>query len=142
MATFTQAMDSIVSGLQAAYPTRVVTRERRKFKQFTASEVDAGLYVVNSKGATYSQDGRSASHQIQLVGLLRLTNPATDEQVEEAEFTLFGEVQSWVDTHNTTAQDCANAGFQINIVEFTQSPAEAKPANIAVIFVELERLTR
>lgn len=141
MASFTTSMDAIVSGLAALYPARVVTRERRKFKQFTAEEIDAGLFIVSSKGAIFAEDERSGVHQVEIVGMLRLDNPATDEQVEEAEFTLFGQLRAWVESHNTTAQDCSVDGFMLRITELIQSPAEAKPANIARIFVELERVT-
>jgi hypothetical protein len=140
--SFTTVMDAIVIGLQAAYPTRIVTRERRKWMQYTDAEAKAGLIVVNSRGATF--DDRSGVHQIQAVLVQRLTattpgEAVTSEQVEEAEFSLFDQFRTWVDTHNTTGQDCAVAGFMLDIREFTQPPAEAKQAATAVVFVELER---
>jgi hypothetical protein len=135
-------MNAIATELQIEYPTRVVTRERRKWMQYTDAEAVAGLIVVNSRGATYAARGGVHNIQIVLVQRLSAKTPGaavSTAQIEDAEFGLIDELKAWVDFHNTTGQDCTTDGFLLEIREFVTPPGEAKQAATAVVFVELER---
>jgi hypothetical protein len=142
--SYAEVMSAIESGLQAEYPARVVTRERRKWMQYTDAEAQSGLMVVSSKGAIFNSDYRIGTHQIQIV-LVRRVMPTvgdvvSDADIQDAEFELVQELADWIEKHNASSQDCADGGFLLELKEFTTPPAEAKRAGgTAVVFCELER---
>lgn len=97
------SLENLRAGLQAALPTRVVTRDLRDFAQHAQADLEAGvLTLISHRESGYANyRGREADLgklAIITVGQLKLPEDAQPSAVEDAEFAFAEEVKAFLQT--------------------------------------------
>ena len=106
---YAAAMERLTTQLAAAVPANTVTRTYREFTQFTDAELVTGVYTVISGGVRgygyeatpqfFDGPDQTALGQFHfsIVGQTRVSETATGEQIEAAEFALFAPLEAFAD---------------------------------------------
>lgn len=95
------ALENLKDGLQAAMPTRVVTRDFKNFDYREQRDLEAGvLTVMTTRERGYANyRGREADLgklSLAVVGQLKLPEDALPSEVEDAEFVFAEEVKDFL----------------------------------------------
>ena len=103
-------MNAIKSQLQAAAPSRVVTREWLAHDDRDEADLKKGLFTimasVENDYATYlGRHAQLGKQRVFIVGQILLPEHATGEQVEDAEFGLIDDLKAFAQSSLSTPID-------------------------------------
>lgn len=96
-----EVMRSLCDALQSALPHRVVSRSAKDFAQRPKHELDAGtltLVALSVSNLDAERDLRDTAGKLSLLllGELKLGERASGEEVEDAEWALWGEIDAFM----------------------------------------------
>lgn len=94
-------MEAVRDSLAAACPARVVTRRWQPTPNVEQAHLLQGVYCIVSKGeqgyANYNgREALDGDHAMMLICRIQLDEGAAGDAVEDAEFTMVGEVKAWL----------------------------------------------
>lgn len=132
-------LETIKAALQAAAPTKLVTRSFEDLRESDSDDLTQGIFSIVSA----SEDGfRSFPHQrvcegkqeLIIVGQQLLNETATGEDVENAEFSMINDIETMLTKHLT-----ADIQF-LKLKKYEQSRQVECPFAWVVCFLELDNL--
>lgn len=141
MTEFEQRMTDLVTAIQTAAPTRVVTREYKDRAYIDPADLIAGVFTVISRGVKGFSNlpGRMASfgrHQVLVTGQMvideeTLGRAATGPEVEAAEFAMVAELQA------TARSSLPESIGGLEMIEFAQSGQHERPHGWVAVKFEI-----
>ena len=102
MADRQQVMTNLRDTLQQLYPQRVVTRSYMDFARRSQEELTQGVYTLVSFDFNHFNNDQTGAarkagrHAIKLLAQFKLDEPCTGEQIEDAEFVILQEVETFI----------------------------------------------
>lgn len=117
MSDLSDRMSLIKSLLEAAFPTRIVTRDLLDFSLRKTADLEAGIYslVSQSEGSyqNYStREGMDGKQRILLVGQILLGEDVLPSVIEDAEFSLVDEIKGFLRTRDPRLAQLFMNGFK------------------------------
>lgn len=132
-------LETIKSALQAAAPSKLVTRSFEDLRESDCDDLSAGVFSIISAG----EDGfRSFPHrrvcegrqEILIIGQKVLGETAAGEDIENAEFSMINDVETMLNNHLT-------ADIQtLTLKKYVSSRQVERPFAWVVCFLELDNL--